>query len=85
MFRWIELLSFLMVLWFIANFVRYILYSVGAFDVSESDGNPLTNMTFGMANSWIKDVEQKKAMRKAEELAKMMGANEARKRRNKDE
>ena len=42
-------------------------------------------MTFGMANSWIKDVEQKKAMRKAEELAKMMGANEARKRRNKDE
>lgn len=47
MFRFIELLGILVLLWFIANFVRYIVYKASGM------GGESGNWLLGLSQSWI--------------------------------
>ena len=53
MFRFIELLGLTVLLWFIANFIHYIVYQATGF------GGDTNNWLFGMSTHWIKQEKMK--------------------------
>jgi len=60
MFRFIELIGLCVILWFIANFVHYIVWATSGFEGPEG-------FLLAMSNGWIKKAKEK---REAEEADK---------------
>ena len=53
MFRFIELLGLVGLLWFIANFVHYIIWAASGFEGPKG-------FVFAMSSSWIKKAKEQK-------------------------